>query len=299
MAAQHSTHSDFTSRYKFNSLSRTCFGRKELDQETGWYYYGARYYDPAVSQWLSIDPLTEKYPGISPYNYTADNPVMLVDPDGRDPWPPLRIMKVRRNRASNLGPGMLRNGGSRFHAGHDLYAPAGTEVMSVKRGVVIMVGVSNSYGNYITIKHEIPVEHTYKAEDGSEYHWTTSKTTYSFYAHLQSTSVNEGDEVSIGQTIGTVGTSGNSSAGKDGLDVHLHFEYGEELRGNGRKMLKKSALLNPNEAYDNLRIESLDPDANQTNTGVMITEQGSNKQIIKMEVAKPNKKTKTTFYFNQ
>jgi len=77
MAAQHSTHSDFTSRYKFNG--------KELDQETGWYYYGARYYDPAVSQWLNIDPLAEKYPGMSPYNYTANNPVMLVDPDGKGP----------------------------------------------------------------------------------------------------------------------------------------------------------------------------------------------------------------------
>jgi len=75
---QHSTISDFTSRYKFNG--------KELDQETGWYYYGARYYDPAVSQWLSVDPLAEKYPAFTPYNYTMNNPVVLVDLDGRDIW---------------------------------------------------------------------------------------------------------------------------------------------------------------------------------------------------------------------
>ena len=44
--------------------------------------YGARYYNPKVSQWLSVDPLAEKYVGFSPYNYTLNNPVMLVDVDG-------------------------------------------------------------------------------------------------------------------------------------------------------------------------------------------------------------------------
>jgi len=38
----------------------------------------------ALSIWLSVDPLADKYPGLSPYTYCADNPVKLVDPDGRD-----------------------------------------------------------------------------------------------------------------------------------------------------------------------------------------------------------------------
>ncbi len=58
---------------------------QELDQETGLYYYGARYYDPRVSVFLGVDPLAEKYPGWSPYSYTFDNPVRFVDPDGREP----------------------------------------------------------------------------------------------------------------------------------------------------------------------------------------------------------------------
>jgi len=73
MAAQKAP-GDFSSRYKFNG--------KEPDPETGLYYYGARYYHPAVSQWLSVDPLAEKYPFVSPYTYTYDNPVMFVDPTG-------------------------------------------------------------------------------------------------------------------------------------------------------------------------------------------------------------------------
>ncbi len=43
-----------------------------------------RYYNPHISQFYATDPLAEKYPNFSPYTYTADNPVMLVDPDGKD-----------------------------------------------------------------------------------------------------------------------------------------------------------------------------------------------------------------------
>ncbi|WP_291151923.1 RHS repeat-associated core domain-containing protein [Flavobacterium sp. UBA7680] len=68
--------SDYQTPYKFNG--------KELDEETGLYYYGARYYDPKVSIWYSVDPLAEKYPDYSPYVYCANNPVLYIDPDGRD-----------------------------------------------------------------------------------------------------------------------------------------------------------------------------------------------------------------------
>ena len=62
------------------------FNAKELDEETGLYYYGARYLNPSIALWLSTDPLQGMYPGMSPYNYCAGNPVKLVDPDGRDVW---------------------------------------------------------------------------------------------------------------------------------------------------------------------------------------------------------------------
>lgn len=56
----------------------------EKDFETGYHYYGARYYDSEKINWLSVDPLSDKYPSMSPYAYCANNPVILVDPDGRD-----------------------------------------------------------------------------------------------------------------------------------------------------------------------------------------------------------------------
>ena len=58
---------------------------KERDSETGFSYFGARYYDSDVlTGWLSVDPMADKYPNISPYAYCAWTPVKLVDPDGEE-----------------------------------------------------------------------------------------------------------------------------------------------------------------------------------------------------------------------
>ncbi len=66
--------SNFDTRYKFTA--------KELDNETSYTYFGARYYDSELSNWLSVDPLSDKYPGLSPYLYCFNNPVIMHDPDG-------------------------------------------------------------------------------------------------------------------------------------------------------------------------------------------------------------------------
>src|SRR5574343_1345532 len=77
MIEQHSYSGDYTNRYKFNG--------KELDEETGFYYYGARYYNPKFSIWLSVDPLAEKFPSHSPYSFCFNNPLRFIDPEGKAP----------------------------------------------------------------------------------------------------------------------------------------------------------------------------------------------------------------------
>ena len=71
---EHSSSEDMP--YKFNG--------KELDQETGLYYYGARYMNPVSSLWYGVDPLAEKYPSVGGYVYCMENPTKLIDPNGKE-----------------------------------------------------------------------------------------------------------------------------------------------------------------------------------------------------------------------
>lgn len=58
------------------------FNAKEFDEETGLYYYGARYYDPRVCNFISVDKFAEKYPYFTPYCYTANSPQKFIDING-------------------------------------------------------------------------------------------------------------------------------------------------------------------------------------------------------------------------
>jgi len=69
-----------------NMAAPFTFSAKEKDQETGFSYFGSRYYSSDLSIWLSVDPMSDKYPSLSPYTYCADNPVKLVDPNGEEIW---------------------------------------------------------------------------------------------------------------------------------------------------------------------------------------------------------------------
>ena len=77
----------YINQHPFGYSERFTFTGKERDEETGYGYFGARYMDhELMTMWLSVDPMADKYPSISPYAYCAWNPVKLVDPDGRDVW---------------------------------------------------------------------------------------------------------------------------------------------------------------------------------------------------------------------
>ncbi len=67
-------------RFGFNSMPKD----DEINGEGNVYDFGARMYDARLGKWLSLDPLQAKYPGLSPYNFCANNPIIFVDDDGKD-----------------------------------------------------------------------------------------------------------------------------------------------------------------------------------------------------------------------
>ena len=58
------------------------------DESTQLHYAGARYYMSALARWTTVDPKAGDFPSVSPYNYSMNNPVNLIDPNGAAPLPP-------------------------------------------------------------------------------------------------------------------------------------------------------------------------------------------------------------------
>jgi RHS repeat-associated protein len=74
--------SEYNAYWHNGKIPDYMFNAKEFDEENGMYYYEARYYNPPM--FISRDPLFEKYPYMSPYAYCLNNPLIFIDPTGKD-----------------------------------------------------------------------------------------------------------------------------------------------------------------------------------------------------------------------
>jgi len=130
---------EFDSRYKFTA--------KELDNETSYTYFGARYYDSELSGWLSVDPMSDKYPSLSPYCYSANNPVMIIDPNGDSIW-----------INGNNGEKFLYTPGQEYKGSDEFIAKTFktlNKMYSVKNGATVIDELVNSKNIY-NITNEVP-----------------------------------------------------------------------------------------------------------------------------------------------
>lgn len=102
--------------------------------------------------------------------------------------------------------------GGEFHDGLDFDCAIGDVVRAASDGTVTVSGVVNGYGNYVRIVHE----------DG----------TSTFYAHLDTRSVEEGQTISVGLPVGTCGNTGQVQAGPNGDGSHLHWGASSDPDGD-------------------------------------------------------------------
>jgi RHS repeat-associated protein len=97
---------------------------KERDEESGLYYYGARYYNAWTGRFVSVDPKSSSAPHLSPYHYTSNNPINRIDPDGMQDEP--------------SGGGEQGNNAT----------PQNTQVHSVQKGETLS-GIAEQYGTSV------------------------------------------------------------------------------------------------------------------------------------------------------
>ncbi len=215
------------------------FNAKEFDDETGMYYYGARYYAPRLSLWMSTDPLQEHRLDFSSYSYCLQNPIILVDPDGKREWPVNNYNgKTYRHENNYLkNRGVRADGSIRYHKGVDINIGAGSDdlgapVYATHDGIVVRVQ------RYTDDKDAGGTRIKIQSENGK---------VATYYMHLQD--ISDGIElnamVSEGQQIGTIGGSGSGKEMK--YAPHLHYELFIDGKHsdptNGREHLVDPQLL--------------------------------------------------------
>lgn len=211
------TRSNFINREEYLPFGETSFGSfarkryrhsgKERDEESGLYYYGARYYVTQLCRWTSVEPMTLEPPAhsqfnrlytMSPYAFNYLSPLRFVDPTGK--LPIHFVMPIQDRVTSESLPRIHpKTGKSTFHQGMDFGVAEGTEVLSLASGVVSDVKYQEGGAG-----HHVVIQHGPKLQ--------------SDYMHLSDALVEKGEPITEGQPLGLSGNTGLSTG------PHLHVE---------------------------------------------------------------------------
>jgi RHS repeat-associated protein len=223
------------------------FTGKELDEETGLYYYGARYLNPQTGMWLSADPAMGEYiprapvddearkynqnlPGMGgvfnyvnlhTYHYAGNNPVKLKDPTGRLD---IRLGFSIRGVAIKI---KIKYAGSNFTTGIKVGFGAGFEAK------VIMDDMADPVGQKISLESnmEVMVGDAAVAFDSELSTTTSGETTNAISVTGQFNGVNQSVKLENGELVKTVSQSdevGYSTMTFVGVGYETTMELNEE-----------------------------------------------------------------------
>lgn len=209
------------------------FNAKEFDEETGLYYYGARYYDSRLSMWYGVDVLTEKYPNIGGYVYCHNNPIMLVDPDGKDDYGVdskgnIFLVEKNENKTDKLIAGLRQKNGVPKRNRHgelkglkkDREGNLLNECIEVSKGIL---GTKRlNLGDYMVI----PDMYTQEADNLFEFLVTNTKVEWGYF-RIKQTMKNEGTEKEFYTSM--ISTS--------------HLKYNEKLSPNYLKNYQDDVIV--------------------------------------------------------
>jgi RHS repeat-associated protein len=205
-------------------------------------YMHARYYDPNLGRFLSVDPGPSdlrRPMAWNRYAYAGNNPINNNDPDGRLTNPVTReqgkgqpivhrggsfgqIRKEQPNVKGSAGGefGAARSGG-RTHKGIDIVAPVGTPLVAAFGGTAYQIRPDDP---------KLGLSVFVRGKDGI----------IAIYSHLKSTDIKEGETVKEGQQMGEAGRTGNVMKAQPASEDHVHFQ----LYGRDGKVTDPEAFLN-------------------------------------------------------
>ena len=122
----------YDERYKFTD--------KERDAESGYDYFGARYYASPLYNWTSVDPLADKFPQISPYAYCNWNPIKFIDPDGEGVFPNVEALR-------QAGESVINN--PQYCPTKYTYCNKGAQAINALSGDNSVRGLANDMGAFL------------------------------------------------------------------------------------------------------------------------------------------------------
>ena len=207
---EHSSSEDLP--YKFNG--------KQFDEETGLYYYGARYMNPMASLWYGVDPLAEKYVQTIPYLYGGGNPIRIIDPNGKG-WVETKDKKTywdeRVNSAKDTK--FIPKGGKFLGNTADMFDDQGQYKFGDEQGNILS---SHPMDDVVVIgDKDYKFHHSFgyqlfgdtRNSDGGLGPWNPRKVYLGFTFDATAMAINLSFEMGFALTPGHLSTYGDLSAG--------------------------------------------------------------------------------------